>query len=568
MMPDETNVPRIKVLDPQVSNQIAAGEVIERPASVIKELLENSLDAAATKISIQIEQSGVNLIRVTDNGYGIHPDDISLTLQSHSTSKLSTSEDLNSIKSFGFRGEALASIASVAKFTIQSCRDDSKHGMQLEFLNDRKINIQPCAHEKGTSVEIKDLFFNTPARKKFLRSANTEFQTILSTVKAISLCHFNTAIKLQHNNRISLNLSSSEQDYERRLKDILGLEFIKNMTAFDFKDKDFRLWGWVGSPEIARNQSDKQYLYLNKRFIKDKHIQHAIKLAFNERLHPGRYPCYVIFLEMQASQFDVNVHPGKQEVRFHKPRDIHDFVFHCLEQILNEKKSNISFIQNQTLNNNIELSTDSETSMVKEKNVQYLYESESKNLNKSIKQNVHNIGFNGRYSIHHVDEGFLLIDIYKTRTQRIKELLGSQITKDNKVISRPLLIPFEYQNTAINIDYLESEQEILSTLGFAIRRHSPEHIMVKQLPECVQYIDIRNFFDQVIELIAAKEHEELLTLLIELIAERANDQLPEKLSDDELKQLFSFCYKNIHQTENCFRVLDEQTLQKLLNQKF
>lgn len=565
-MPDKIKLPRIQVLDPQVCNQIAAGEVIERPASVVKELLENSLDAGASKISIDIEQSGVNLIRIKDNGHGIHSDDMALTLKSHSTSKLFSSDDLNAITSFGFRGEALASIASVSKFNIQSCTDNSKQGTELQFSIDRENKILPCAHEKGTSVEVKDLFFNTPARKKFLRSANTEYQSILSTLKAISLCHFNVALKMQHNNRTVLSLIKVEDNYERRLKDILGTEFINNMLAFDFSDSDFRLWGWLGEPKIARNLTDKQYLYLNNRYIKDKHIQHAIKLAFSERLHPGRHPCYVMFLEMQPIHYDVNVHPGKQEVRFRKPRDIHDFVFHCLEQLLTNSNSNISSISEHRIDNDSKFDYDIEKAMVQEKNVEYLPENFNKQSNLSANKIDFKVGFENRFSLHVIEEGFLLIDIHKARTQRIKEVLEYQISRGECAISRPLLIPFEYQNTAVKIDFLESEQDALIKLGFSFRRNSPEQIMIKQLPECVQYLGIRNFLEQVIQLISEQEEEDLETKLIELLANHANDQLPEKISDNELKQLFSFCYvrKNHQAADNFYRILDEQTLNKLL----
>ena len=524
-MSEHSSIPRIHILDSEVYNQIAAGEVIERPSSVVKELIENALDASATRINIQLKQGGIQLIRITDNGHGIHPDDLPLSIESHTTSKLISSADLSNINSFGFRGEALASIASVSKFRIQSSMGDSRLGKELQFLSDRKSKIIPCAHPRGTTVEVQDLFFNTPARKKFLRSVNTEYQHILGIIKLISLCHFDINFKLQHNDRVTLNLTDSKEDYTRRLYEIFGKEFTDNVFALDFKHDDMRLWGWLGKPNIARNQTDKQYLYINRRPIRDKHIQHAIRLAFQDHLYPGRYPCYALFFELEPSLLDVNVHPGKQEVRFQQPRNIHDFIHHCLSQVLDNKTDSNAYsipVPGDEVN-------DFDTE-VKEPVVEYL-QSHSTKKKQNLKYKIepgNYIEINNRYCIHKSDGGFLLIDLHIARKQLTKEIINFQYQRNQQVINRPLLIPYEYQNTPENIDLVEQYENTLAKLGISFRRNSPEQIMIRKLPECVRYMDIRQFFNEMLDTVAKLKESVDVQDFIKLISIHCNDQLPDK----------------------------------------
>ncbi len=331
---------RIHLLPPQLANQIAAGEVVERPSSVVKELLENSLDAGATHIEIDIEQGGTRLIRVRDNGHGIDRDDLALALSRHATSKIQSFDDLMQVSTLGFRGEALPSISSVSRLTLTSraAQDSSAWQVQGDDIQAAPI---PAAHPHGTTVEIRDLFYNTPARRKFLRSEKTEFTHLDEVVQRIALSRFDVDIILRHNQRAvqALRAGHSERDKERRVADIIGTPFLENALRIDFEAAGLRLWGWIGLPTFSRGQGDLQYFYMNGRIIRDKVVSHAIRQAYQDVLFHGRHPVFVLYLDMPAAEVDVNVHPTKHEVRFRESRLIHDFVFHTLRDALATTKA-------------------------------------------------------------------------------------------------------------------------------------------------------------------------------------------------------------------------------------
>ncbi|MEM7027605.1 MAG: DNA mismatch repair endonuclease MutL, partial [Pseudomonadota bacterium] len=328
-------LPRIHQLDTEVANQIAAGEVIERPASVVKELVENSIDAAATRINIDVERAGVSLIRVSDDGQGIHKDDLSLALSPHATSKLSVLSDLGQIVSLGFRGEALPSIASVSKFLLTSRlhTDD-----QAWCINNEKKTM-PAAHEQGTTVEIHDLFYSVPARRKFLKSERTEFLHIKAILKAIALGHSSIAFSFNHNQEKVFHFVASGNNPEHRINDILGNSFIRDAIAINHERDDMVLQGWLGMPEQTRSHNDRQYFFINGRLIQDKHINHAIKLAYADQIPTGRFACYVLYLQIDPARIDINVHPAKSEVRFTDTRNVHDFIYAALAVAFNGQKT-------------------------------------------------------------------------------------------------------------------------------------------------------------------------------------------------------------------------------------
>ncbi|MEQ6341857.1 MAG: DNA mismatch repair endonuclease MutL [Gammaproteobacteria bacterium] len=328
---------RIHRLPTQLANQIAAGEVIERPSSLVKELLENSMDAGATQIEIDVEQGGSGLIRVRDNGCGIHKDDLVLALSRHATSKIKTFDDLTNISSLGFRGEALPSIYSVSRLTLTSRTQSDNSGWRIQG-DGRELDAQPspAAHPVGTTVEVRDLFFNTPARRKFLRSEKTEFSHLEEVVQRIALSRFDVDVTLRHNQRAAQTLRAGldERDKERRIADIIGTPFLENALRIDFEASGLRLWGWITLPTFSRGQSDLQYFYVNGRIIRDKLVSHAIRQAYQDVLFHGRHPVFVLYLEMPPSEVDVNVHPTKHEVRFRESRLIHDFLFRTLRDVL------------------------------------------------------------------------------------------------------------------------------------------------------------------------------------------------------------------------------------------
>ena len=331
----------IKILSPQLANQIAAGEVVERPASVVKELVENSLDAGANKIQIDIENGGANLIRIRDNGCGIPKEELSLALARHATSKITDLDDLEAILSLGFRGEALASISSVSRLTLTSRTEEQTEAWQVYAQGrDMETTIKPASHPVGTTVEVANLFFNTPARRKFLRTDKTEFAHIDEVIRRIALTKFNTAFTLTHNGKIVRQYRPAF-DLNQQLKRvavICGDDFVKNALRIDWKHDDLHLSGWVATPNFSRTQNDLSYCYINGRMVRDKVISHAIRQAYAQYLPADAYPAFVLFIDLNPHDVDVNVHPTKHEVRFHQQRLIHDFIYEGISYALNNQE--------------------------------------------------------------------------------------------------------------------------------------------------------------------------------------------------------------------------------------
>lgn len=331
---------RIHTLDAALANQIAAGEVIERPSSVVKELLENSIDAGATELIIRVAQGGSTLIEIIDNGNGIHPEDLPLAVMRHATSKIQTADDLHAIVSLGFRGEALASIAAVSRLTLTSSQDEQGVGYQVE-VNGTAFDhqqVQAVAAQKGTHIRVQDLFFNVPARRKFLKKPATEFNHIEEIVRRLALTHFDIRFVLEHNDNIRLNLpvaDSGELRYQR-VQQLLGQQFIQNAYWIDAESINMRLSGWLGHPSDARAQADLQYVYVNGRIVKDKTISHALRMAYDGILHGHQHSSYLLFLEVDPENIDVNVHPTKHEIRFLNQREVHEFVRHYAKATLSQ----------------------------------------------------------------------------------------------------------------------------------------------------------------------------------------------------------------------------------------
>ncbi len=330
-------MPHIQLLSPRLANQIAAGEVVERPASVVKELVENALDAGASRVDVEIEQGGAKLIRVRDDGSGIEEADLPLALSRHATSKILTLDDLEAVASLGFRGEALASISSVSRLTLTSRTELQEAAARVEVEGrDMDARISPAAHPVGTTVEVRDLFFNTPARRKFLRTEKTEFNHVEECVRRQALSRFDTGFTLRHNQRVvqSLRPAETDLDKERRIGSLCGQQFIDNAVVIDAEATGLRLWGWVALPTFSRSQADLQYFFVNGRVIRDKLVAHAVRQAYRDVLYNNRHPAFVLYLEVDPATVDVNVHPTKHEVRFRDGRLVHDFIFRTLHRAL------------------------------------------------------------------------------------------------------------------------------------------------------------------------------------------------------------------------------------------
>ncbi|HKK56248.1 DNA mismatch repair endonuclease MutL [Marinobacter sp.] len=330
-------MPAIRLLTPRLANQIAAGEVVERPASVAKELIENAIDAGAGRVDIEIEQGGVKLIRVRDDGGGIAEADLALALSRHATSKIADLEDLEAVASLGFRGEALASISSVSRLALTSRTEEQEAAARVEVEGrDMDATIAPAAHPVGTTVEVRDLFFNTPARRKFLRTEKTEFNHLEECVRRQALSRFDTGFTLRHNQRVVQSLRPAETaiDRERRIGSLCGQQFIDNAVVIDAEATGLRLWGWVALPTFSRSQADLQYFFVNGRVIRDRLVAHAVRQAYRDVLYNNRHPAFVLYLEVDPASVDVNVHPTKHEVRFRDGRLVHDFIFRTLHKAL------------------------------------------------------------------------------------------------------------------------------------------------------------------------------------------------------------------------------------------
>ena len=324
---------RIAQLPPPVADQIAAGEVVERPASIVKELVENSLDAGARRIEANVEQGGVKRIRVTDDGHGIHPSDLSLAVSRHATSKISVASDLEGVASLGFRGEALASAASVSRLTLSSRVAGEDRAWRIEVAGGVETGSGPCAHPPGTTVEVADLFYNTPARRKFLKTERSENQAVAATLRRVALAHFDTAFEWQLGGRRALMPAGAP---EERLKAVLGEDFTRRNLVIDEQRGDLTLSGWVALPTLSRRLADQQFFFVNGRAVQDKVVGQAVRQAYRDVLFHGRQPVFVLYLRLPAAEVDVNVHPTKHEVRFRRPRDVRDFIFGTLNRALRD----------------------------------------------------------------------------------------------------------------------------------------------------------------------------------------------------------------------------------------
>ncbi len=333
---------RIRQLPDPLINQIAAGEVVERPASVVKELIENSLDAGARSIAVDIEQGGTRLIRVSDDGVGIPEAELALALSRHATSKLTTLDDLERVDSLGFRGEALPSIASVSRLQLASSAGDEGRGWKTWVdRQGRLAQPEPVAQRTGTTVEVRDLFYNVPARRKFLRTERTEFGRIEDVIRRLALSRFETAFELRHNQKSVLQLSAatSAGSRQQRVARVCGAAFIEQCLYTDFEAAGMRLWGWIGLPIFSRSQADMQYFFVNGRMIRDRLAAHAVRQAYQDVLYHGRHPALVLFLELDPGLVDVNAHPTKHEVRFRDSRLVHDFLFRTIGEVLADTRA-------------------------------------------------------------------------------------------------------------------------------------------------------------------------------------------------------------------------------------
>ncbi len=518
---------RINRLSQRLANQIAAGEVVERPASVIKELLENSLDADATRLDIDIEQGGVKLIRVRDNGAGIHKDDLALALSRHATSKIAELDDLENISSLGFRGEALASISSVSRLAMASKAesDSASEGWKVETEGqDMQASLSTVAHPQGTTVEVRDLFFNTPARKKFLRTQKTEFSRIDEVMKRIALSRFDVQFTLQHNQRTihKLLAANTNQQQQRRVALVCGPAFMENSVYIDVEASDLRLWGWVSLPTFSRSQADLQYFYVNGRIIRDKLVTHAVKQGYRDVLFHGRHPAYVLYLELPPTGVDVNVHPTKQEVRFRDSRLVHDFLFSALYKALAdvnpgdqlETPQLASTQSGYEQNSSAILSGQPGLSLVEPSRSSYGDRSRSAAANQAQDQvlalaklhgdatEVPPLGYaiaqlHGIYILAQNAEGLIVVDMHAAHERITYERMKLACRKE-ELKMQPLLVPLSIAVSQSEADCAEAQQQALLGLGIELERVAEESIVVRQIPAMLKNSDVEQMVRDVL----------------------------------------------------------------------
>jgi len=480
---------RILQLPADIANQIAAGEVIERPASIVKELLENSLDAKADQITIEIGYGGLNQVKVSDNGVGIVADDLPLAIAAHATSKITALKDLYAISSMGFRGEALASIASIARVSISSKPALQETGMLLECQN-QQYNMTPCARNQGTTIDVRDIFFNAPVRKKFLNSERSEFQAIDLIVKRFALGSPTIAIHLSHNGKSQLQLPAALEENSRllRMTKLLGKAFVDTSIYLDAEHAGIRLYGWVSGPNFQRSQNDRLWVYINGRMVKDKLINHAIKQAYENLLYPGRNPACLLYLTINPAQVDVNVHPTKHEVRFQQPRLIHDFISSQLRQILNANDAPAAPLA-------LFCSKEKHEFQVRETSAFPIYTAENAPVDKirHFASEMHGnwIALNQGFAVLMLNTEPYLVAIAQLQKQYLLECLKKASLP---LARRPLLVPIYVESPIKPSDAVQRiDKQLLHQIGIDVEWVSDSKLVIRSLPMLTPNLDIKSF---------------------------------------------------------------------------
>ncbi|HSP32260.1 MAG TPA: DNA mismatch repair endonuclease MutL [Halomonas sp.] len=545
--------PRIHVLDPRLANQIAAGEVVERPASVTKELIENAIDAGSQRIEVEIEQGGTRLIKIRDDGIGISEEDLPLALARHATSKIGSLEDLEGVSSLGFRGEALASISSVSRLELISNADeDPRQGWRVVAEGrGMEARVTPAPHPRGTSVGVRDLFFNTPARRKFLRTEKTEFAHVEEAFRRQALSRYDIAWVLRHNQKVIHQLppGHSAAARERRIASLLGKNFIEHARYIEREAGGLRLSGWVGLPTHSRSQADQQYFFVNGRVVRDRLVAHAVRQAYRDVLFNGRHPVFVLYLELDPDVVDVNVHPTKHEVRFRDGRMVHDFLYsslhHCLAsskpaesseegadsldtpeqggrpQVLAERSEESveqprwqqqgialthspdrhpgaervrRFMQGyQALHPNHE-----ETLLTPQASAPRIDDNQVREVPLAMPDHDPTapppLGFalgqlHGIYILAQNAQGLVLVDMHAAHERIVYERMKTQLAAAKGLDAQPLLVPVSIAASRAEVATAESEQEAISKLGIELDIAGPETLLVRQLPALLAQAD-------------------------------------------------------------------------------
>lgn len=565
----------IRRLSPQLINQIAAGEVIERPASVIKELFENSLDAGADRVELDIERGGYRLMRVRDNGCGIPKDQIALALSRHATSKITTLDDLEQVRSLGFRGEALPSIASVSRLTLSSCLADEPAGWRLRGDGREQFTApEPVAHPQGTTVEVQDLFFNVPARRKFLRTERTEYQHIEEVVRRIMLSRFDVAVRVTHNGRIQFDQRRAEtlEQKAQRVAQVCSEAFLAQSNLIEHEGAGMRIWGWLAQPTFSRAQTDLQYFYVNGRMVRDKLVSHAVRLAYQDVLYHGRHPAYVLFLEMEPAGVDVNAHPAKAEVRFRDSRLVHDFLHHTLKEVIGRRAGQtfhepapeteptesgwvdqtvrpgpglnlgvpLSGVSYQTENRVSEGGTEAHLDALAR-----LYASPSAPSMSANRAAVPPLGFalaqlGGIYILAENANGLVLVDMHAAHERITYERLKAAYDLED-IRRQPLLLPITLAVSRREAEAAGEAREQLARLGLELDQVGPESLRVRAIPAMLASADvaqlIRDVLGDLLEFGSSLQVETHVNEMLSTMACHSSVRANRRLTLDEMNSL-------------------------------
>lgn len=561
---------RIQQLPSELINQIAAGEVIERPASVVKEIVENAIDAGAKNIRIDIENAGSKLIRVRDDGAGIHPEDMALAFSTHATSKIKNFNDLEHVQTLGFRGEALPSIASISKTTLTSKSSESEQAYKIApYLS---MNISPAAHPQGTTIEIRDLFYNVPARKKFLKSERTERQHIVQLIERISLSHPEISITLAERGKDIAQYGSAET--LERIANVLGEDFREQAVSIDASNEYMRLWGWIGLPTYSHSNADKQHLIVNGRCVRDKIIGHAVKQAYQDVLYHGRHPIFVLYLDIDPDLIDVNAHPQKHEIRYRENRLAHDFIHSALNRALRgirpeipTNKSSVPAASSapaqptQTpicFNSYANTPRTPNRNAVNESKGYYQWASPCSDnapqpaplspitaANTAASPEDHPLGY-AIGQIHNIfilaenAAGLVIVDMHAAHERILYEKMKAQLASRASSPSQKLLLALHIDMTPAQQDALEDNAEWLQRLGYQWRINK-DSLMLDAVPALLKHADhsqiIAEVLDELEHYSASRKIERLQDQIVSTICCHSAVRAHHRLSLSEMNQL-------------------------------
>jgi DNA mismatch repair protein MutL len=557
----------IRQLPEHLINQIAAGEVVERPASVVKELVENSLDAGADRIEVDVEQGGMRRIRIRDNGQGIDRAQLVLALSPHATSKITSLEDLEAVASLGFRGEALASIASVARLRLESRTPDSEAGWVIESEGGRRSEPRPHGMPPGTAIEVRDLFYNIPARRKFLKTERTEFNHIDELLRRLALANMAVGMDLSHNGRVvrRLNPAPAAEDWMRRAGDVCGAAFIEQALRLEREHAGLHLSGWIARPAYSRSQADQQFFFVNGRLVRDRLVVHAIRQAYRDVLFHGRHPAFILYLNLDPRRVDVNVHPQKTEVRFRDGRLVHDFLFSTLHHALADTRAGAGAQGEAT---SIASAPEAVAATgpwsapaeprqsglglsVSEQLARYsrLAPTESESTGSdgvaSDQDDIPPLGFalaqlNGVFILAENAHGLIVVDMHAAHERIVYEQLKQSWAED-RVRSQRLLVPEKLAVSRREAEALDQHGADLGRLGFELDLAGPEEVLLRAVPTLLTSSDpiglVRDLLSDLAELGRSERVDGAIDELLSTMACHGSVRANRRLNLDEMNRL-------------------------------